>query len=67
MTIRIDLIRQDTSHPDKRHRHLGRARCEVADRRFETAAYSAAASSISQLRKATIWGRLPREGAAVIQ
>ena len=36
MTIRIDLIRQDTSHPDKCHRHLGRARCEVADRRFET-------------------------------
>ncbi len=36
MTIRIDLIRQDTNHPDKCHRHLGRARCEVADRRFET-------------------------------
>ncbi len=36
MTIRIDLIRQDTNQPDKCHRHLGRARCEVADRRFET-------------------------------
>ncbi len=33
--IRIDLIRQDTNHPDKRRRHQGRASCEVAGRRFE--------------------------------
>ncbi len=34
--IRIDMIRPDTRHPDKRRRHLGRAWCEVANRRFET-------------------------------
>ncbi len=33
--IRIDMIRQDTRHPDKRRRHQGRAWCEVADHRFE--------------------------------
>ena len=36
MTIRIDLICQDTRHPDKRRRHQGRASCEVAGRRYET-------------------------------
>ncbi len=30
--IRIDEIRQDTRHPDPRHRHQGRASAEVADR-----------------------------------
>ena len=34
--IHIDMIRQDTRHPDKRRRHPGRAWCEVAGRRFET-------------------------------
>ncbi len=34
--IRIDMICQDTRHPDKRRRHQGRAWCEVAGRRFET-------------------------------
>ncbi len=34
--IRIDTLRQDTRHPDKRRRHQGRASCEVAGRRFET-------------------------------
>ncbi len=33
--IRFDMIRQDTRHPDKRHRHQGWAICEVAGRRFE--------------------------------
>ncbi len=33
--IRIDMIRQDTRHPEKRRRHQGRASCEVAGRRFE--------------------------------
>ncbi len=33
--IRVQMIRQDTSHPDKRRRHQGRASCEVAGRRFE--------------------------------
>ncbi len=33
--IRINLIQQDTHHPDKRRRHPGRASCEVAGRRFE--------------------------------
>ena len=33
--IRIDMIQQNTNHPDKRHRHPGRASCEVAGRRFE--------------------------------
>ncbi len=33
--IRIDMLRQDTRHPDKRRRHQGRASCEVAGRRFE--------------------------------
>ncbi len=33
--IRIDMIQQDTRHPDKRRRHQGRASCEVAGRRFE--------------------------------
>ncbi len=27
--IRIDMICQDTHHPDKRQRHPGRATCEV--------------------------------------
>ncbi len=34
--IRIDMIRQDTRHSDRRKRHQGRASCEVAGRRFET-------------------------------
>ena len=34
--IRIDMIQQDTRHPDKRLRHYGRAWCEVDGRRFET-------------------------------
>ncbi len=34
--IRIDMIQQDTRHPDKRRRHQGRASCEVAGCRFET-------------------------------
>ncbi len=34
--IRIDMICQDTRYPDKRHRHQGRASCELAGRRFET-------------------------------
>ncbi|MEE9250959.1 MAG: hypothetical protein V3U93_07520 [Alphaproteobacteria bacterium] len=33
--IRVQMIRQDTRHPSKRHRHQGRASCEVAGRRFE--------------------------------
>ena len=34
--IRINMIRQDTRHPDRRKRHPSRASCEVAGRRFET-------------------------------
>ncbi len=34
--IRIDLVQQDTRHPEKRRRHQGRASCQVAGRRFET-------------------------------
>ena len=34
--IRINMIRQDTNHRDKRRRHQGRASCKVADRRSET-------------------------------
>ena len=34
--IRIDMIFQNTRHPDKRRRHQGRASCDVAGRRFET-------------------------------
>ncbi len=33
--IRVQMIRQDTRHPDRRRRHQGRAICEVAGRRFE--------------------------------
>ncbi len=33
--IRIDMVRQDTNHCDKRRRHQGRASCKVAGRRFE--------------------------------
>ncbi len=33
--IRIDMIRSNTNHPDKRRRHPSRARCEVAGRCFE--------------------------------
>ncbi len=33
--IRVQLIRQDTRHPDRRRRHQGRASCEVAGRHFE--------------------------------
>ena len=36
MTIRIDLIRQNTNNAVRRRRHLGRACCEVDGRRFET-------------------------------
>ena len=34
--IHIDMICQDTRHPDKHRRHQGRASCEVAGRRVET-------------------------------
>ena len=34
--IRVQMIRSDTRHPDRRRRHQGRASCEVAGRRFET-------------------------------
>ena len=34
--IHIDMIRQDTNHPNRRRRHQGRASGEVADRHFET-------------------------------
>ncbi len=34
--IHIELTRQNSNHPDRRKRHLSRARCEVADRRYET-------------------------------
>ncbi len=34
--IRIDMIQQDTRHPDRRLRHYGRAWCEMDGRRFET-------------------------------
>ncbi len=33
--LRVQMIRQDTNHPDKRRRHQGRASSEVADRCFE--------------------------------
>ncbi len=33
--IRVQMIRQDTRHPDKHRRHPGRANCEVTGRRFE--------------------------------
>ncbi len=33
--IRIQMIRPDTRHPDRRRRYQGRASCEVAGRRFE--------------------------------
>ncbi len=33
--IRIEMICQDTRHPDKRRRHQGRANCEIDGRRFE--------------------------------
>ncbi len=33
--IRVQMIRQDTRHPDRRRRHQGRVWCEVAGRRFE--------------------------------
>ena len=33
--IRVQMIRQDTRHPDRRRRHQGRAWCEAAGRRFE--------------------------------
>ncbi len=33
--FRIDMIRQNTKHRDKRRRHQGRASCDVAGRRFE--------------------------------
>ena len=34
MTIRIDMIRQDTNHRDNHHRHQGRASCVVAGQHF---------------------------------
>ena len=34
--IRINMIRQDTRHPDKHRRHQGRASCEVFGRCFKT-------------------------------
>ena len=35
LVIRVQMIRSDTRHPDRRRRHQGRASCEVAGRRFE--------------------------------
>ena len=35
MVIRVQMIRSDTRHPDRRRSHQGRASCEVAGRRFE--------------------------------
>ena len=34
--IRVQMVRQDTRHSDKRLRHQGRAWCEVDGRRLET-------------------------------
>jgi hypothetical protein len=34
--IQIDLTQQNSNHPARRKRHRARARCEVADRRYET-------------------------------
>ncbi len=34
--IHINMLRQDTRHPDKRRRHHGRASCDLVGRRFET-------------------------------
>ncbi len=33
--IRVQMIRQDTRHPDTRRRHQGRAWCQVAGRHFD--------------------------------
>ncbi len=33
--IRVQMIRSDMRHPNKRRRHQGRAICEVAGQRFE--------------------------------
>ncbi len=33
--IRIDMIRQNTRHPDKSRRHPSQASCELAGHRFE--------------------------------
>ncbi len=33
--IRVQMIREDTRHPDRRRRHQGRVWCEAAGRRFE--------------------------------
>ncbi len=33
--IRVQMIRPDRRHPDRRRRHQGRAWCEAAGRRFE--------------------------------
>ena len=35
--VRINMIRQDTNHPNKDLRHAGRASCKVVNCRFETA------------------------------
>ena len=35
MVIRVQMIRSDTRHPDRRRRHHGRASCQVAGCRFE--------------------------------
>ncbi len=34
--VRVQMVRQDTRHPDKRCRQQGLAWCEVTGRRFET-------------------------------
>ncbi len=34
--IHIEMIQQDTRHPDRHRRHAGRASCTVTGRRFET-------------------------------
>ncbi len=35
MVIRVQMIRSDMRHPNKRRRHQGRAICEIAGQRFE--------------------------------
>ena len=35
--IRIDLMRENSNHPDRKKRHLSRASCEVGGQHYETA------------------------------
>ncbi len=59
--IRVQMIRSDMRHPDRRRRHQGRASCEVAGQFFE------AQSPAPIYKLATLLWRIGRYFGGVLQ